>query len=97
MSTCPVCKFSAKEIEKDFFFGKTYCCPRHDEFDVTGQVLESSSHMNASPHDWEAALRRASEKATNGSRPVIRLFDFYDWMPRAPAQSGTSHRPASSP
>ena len=41
MPACPVCKFSAKEIEKDFFYGKTYLCPRHGEFDVTLQVLES--------------------------------------------------------
>ena len=94
MSTCPVCKFSAKEIEKDFFYGKTYLCPRHGEFDVTLQVLESPTHMHAGPNDWEVALRRASEKATNRSRPVIRLFDFYDWAPgHILVHSGTSNRP----
>ena len=83
MPACPVCKFSAKEIEKDFFYGKTYLCPRHGEFDVTLQVLESPIHMHASPNDWEAALRKASEKAAPiGSRPIIRLFDFYDWTSR---------------
>ena len=82
MAICPICKITASEIQKDFFFGKTYRCPRHKEFDVMAQVLESSTHMKASSNEWEAALERASEKATNRSRPLIRLFDFYDWKPQ---------------
>ena len=91
MPVCPVCRFSAKEIEKDFFYGKTYQCPRCGEFDVTLQVLESPIYMHASPSDWEAPLRKASEKATMiGSRPIIRLFDFYDWSSRATQPNSAS-------
>ena len=96
MPACPICKLSAAEIQNDFFHGKTYRCPKHDEFDVASQVLQSPTHMDAGSNNWEAALRSASEKATIGSRPLIRLFDFYDWTLRmTPAQSGS--RRASSP
>ena len=83
MAICPICKFTAREIQIDFYHGKTYRCPRHDEFDVVAQVLDSPDHMKAGSKQWEAALERASVKATDGSRPRIRLYEFYDWTPHS--------------
>ena len=92
MAICPICKYAAKEIQIDFYFGKTYRCPRHDEFDVVTQVLNSPDHMKAGSKQWEAALKRASEKATNGERPRIRLYEFYDWTPLPEASHDRSER-----
>ena len=47
IATCPICKSDAQEIEPGVFDGKTFRCPKHGEFDVTGSVLSVRAHMAA--------------------------------------------------
>ena len=81
MPICPICKSAAEEIQAGFFYGKTFRCPKHGEFDVASAVLSTSVLMNARQNEWEAALETASEKAIKGLRPRILLYDFYDRLP----------------
>ena len=76
MSICPICKLSAEEIEQGLFDGKTFRCPKHGEFGVTGSVLSDRRHMAAGLHPWEAALKKASDRAAAGARPRILTYDF---------------------
>ena len=82
MAICPICRSAAEEIQTDFFYGKTFRCPKHGEFDVASAVLSTPDLMTARPSEWEAALKQASEKAIKGSRPRILLYDFHDRKPR---------------
>ena len=82
MAICPICKSAdAEEIQTDFFYGKTFRCPKHGEFDVASAVLSSPDLMNAPPNEWESALRMAAEKAIALSRPRILEYDFHNRKP----------------
>jgi hypothetical protein len=76
MAICPICKSISEQIEPGLRDGKTYRCPKHDEFDVTDTVLQSSDLMNANATKWETALERARERALPGKRPRIRTNHF---------------------
>ena len=80
MTVCPICKAAAEEIETEDSHAKTLRCQTHGEFDVSTAVLTSRPHMHASPNEWEAALKTASEKAIKGSRPRILIYDFHDGL-----------------
>jgi hypothetical protein len=71
MTSCPICKSPAEEIEPGFFDGTTFRCPNHKEFDVTDTVLKLSGYMDKGHAEWEAALTRAKAKAVTGKRPRI--------------------------
>jgi hypothetical protein len=38
MATCPICQSAAEEIEQGFFDGKTFRCPKHNDFQVSDTV-----------------------------------------------------------
>jgi hypothetical protein len=76
MATCPICKLDAEEIEPGAFDGKTFRCPNHGEFDVTGSVLSVRAHMAADSNQWEAALKKATNRIAAGKRPRIVTYDF---------------------
>jgi hypothetical protein len=76
MATCPICRSDAEEIEPGVFDGKTFRCPKHGEFDVTGSVLGVRTHMAADSNQWEAALKKAVSRAAAGKRPRILTYDF---------------------
>ena len=76
MATCPICKSDAEEIEPGSFDGKTFRCPKHGEFDVTGSVLSARAHMAADTAQWEAALKKARSRVFGGKRPRIVTYDF---------------------
>jgi uncharacterized Zn finger protein (UPF0148 family) len=76
MPTCPICKTDAFEIEAGYFDGKTFRCPKHGEFDVTGSVLSDRTHMAAEENQWEAALKKAAGRVIAGRRPRILTYDF---------------------
>jgi len=76
MATCPICKSAALEIETGLFDGKAFRCPKHDEVGVAGAVLSMPAHMNAGPDQWEAALKRASDRTVRGAWPRILTYDF---------------------
>ena len=76
MATCPICKSDAEEIEPGAFDGKTFRCPKHAEFDVTGSVLSVRAHMAADTAQWEAALKKARGRVFGGKRPRIVTYDF---------------------
>ena len=84
MAICPICRSDAEEIQVGFFYGKTFRYPKHGEFDVASTVLSTAALMNAPGHEWEAALKEAVEKAIEGSRPRILLYDFHDQKPSHP-------------
>jgi len=74
MATCPICKSVAEEIEPGFFDGKTFRCPKHNEFEVTDTVLYTRT--NADSAKWEVPLSRAKDKAPAGARPRINDYCF---------------------
>ncbi len=76
MATCPICKSGAQEIDPGFFDGKTFRCPKHGEFQVSGSVLKTPAHMDANSIKWEAALKRAIDRASKNARPRILIYDF---------------------
>ena len=76
MATCPICRSDAEEIEPGVFDGKTFRCPKHGEFDVTGSVLGVRTHMAADSNQWEAALKKAVSRAAAGKRPRTLTYDF---------------------
>jgi hypothetical protein len=76
MLTCPICRSTAEEIEPGFFDGKTFRCPNHGEFDVSGSVLNTPALMDADMAQWDVALRIATDRATPGKRPRILTSDF---------------------
>jgi hypothetical protein len=51
-------------------------CPRHDKIKVAGSVFSDAKAKNASPEEWEAALRRAKQRAGAGVWPTITTYDF---------------------
>ena len=75
MSTCPICKSEAMEIEPGMFDGKTFRCPKHREFGVSDSVLSVREFMDAETERWESALANASSRAIDG-RPRILTYDF---------------------
>ena len=75
-ATCPICKSAAEEIETEGSHAKTFRCQTHGEFDVSTAVLTSRSHMQASPNEWETALK--IKNAAAGKRPRILKYDFHD-------------------
>jgi len=74
MTTCPVCKLEAQDIEPGFFDGKTFRCPKHGDFDVSDTAL--TTRLSASSDEWEAALNKATTRVGAGKRPKILDLDF---------------------
>ena len=83
MTTCPICKSVAEEIEPGHFDGRTYRCPKHREFDVADSVLETPRLMDASTTEWEMALKRAKDKSSPGTRPRILTYHFAGGTPQS--------------
>ena len=77
-ATCPICTSAAEQIETEGPGTKTFSCQTHGEFDVSTAVLTSRSHMQASPNEWETALKIAAKNAAAGKRPRILKYDFHD-------------------
>jgi hypothetical protein len=76
MATCPICKSEAEEIEPGTFDGVWFRCLKHREFGVSDTVLSLKPRMDAGPDEWEAALKKAIERAGAGERPKILDLDF---------------------
>jgi hypothetical protein len=76
MATCPICKSEAQEIESGFFDGKTFLCPKDGDFDVANSVFAEPALMAAGSDRWEAALKKATNRAAAGRRPRIVTHDF---------------------
>ena len=76
MATCPICQSAAEEIEQGFFDGKTFRCPKHNDFQVSDTVLSNPALMAAARNQWEAALIKATNRADAGARPRIFTDDF---------------------
>jgi hypothetical protein len=53
-------------------------CPKHGKFKVAGTVfvLASAGPQTAGREKWEAAFKKAKEKAKPGSWPLITTYDF---------------------
>jgi hypothetical protein len=73
MAICPVCKSEAEEIDPGTFDGVWFRCLKHREFGISDTAL---LRKDASPEQWERALKRATERAGEGTRPKILDTDF---------------------
>ena len=76
MTTCPICKGSAVEIDPGLFDGTSYRCEKHGDFSASGSTLSSRVCMEADKGRWEGALEKARNRAIKGKRPVILTYDF---------------------
>jgi hypothetical protein len=76
MAICPICQSAAEEIDQGFFDGKTFRCPKHNDFQVSDTVLSNPALMAAARNQWEAALIKATNRADAGARPRIFTDDF---------------------
>jgi hypothetical protein len=76
MAICPICKSEAEEIEPGTFDGKWFRCLKHREFGVSDTVLSLKARMDARSDEWEAALKKAIERAGAEERPKILDLDF---------------------
>ena len=74
MATCPVCKTEAEEIDPGTFDGVWFRCLKHREFGVSDTAL--ITRRGAEPEQWERALKKAIERAGEGTRPKILDTDF---------------------
>lgn len=75
MARCPICQSEAQEIEPGTFIdGKWFRCPTHKDFGVSDTAL--TTRMNATSDEWEAALKKAANRADAGKRPKILDLDF---------------------
>src|SRR5262249_35952575 len=59
-----------------FFDGKTFLCQKDGYFDVGVSGLADPAFMAAGSDRWEAALKRAANRAAAGRRPRIVTHDF---------------------
>jgi hypothetical protein len=70
---CPICREPAKPIDnRPDTTG--FDCVNHDKFYVTGTALEEDADKPR--QEWEAALKRAKERAELGEWPTINSYDF---------------------
>ena len=76
MTTCPVCKAKAEEIELGTIDGKIFRCLKHGDFAVANSVFCVLEFANASEHWWEVAFKRATSRAAGKRRPKILTYDF---------------------
>jgi hypothetical protein len=53
-----------------------YACATHSNFKVADIVFAEQRAKGYTREQWEAALRKASQRAKEGEWPVIRSFDF---------------------
>ena len=74
MAICPVCKSEAEVIDPGTFDGVWFRCLKHREFGVSDTALKT--RKDASSEQWERALKRATERAGEGTRPKILDTDF---------------------
>jgi hypothetical protein len=75
MPPCPICKSEAKSLPRSGDHNG-FDCVQHGKFKVNGTVLVIETYMNAGREKWEAALKRAKEKAAPGEWPLITSYDF---------------------
>jgi hypothetical protein len=73
MTKCPVCKSEAQFIVPRVIGGKSFRCPKHEDFDVSDTVF--STRATATSAEWERALKNAINRA-GAKRPKIIDGDF---------------------
>ena len=75
MLICPICKSEAEEIEPGTFDGVWFRCLKHREFGVSDTALKT--RKDAEPEQWERALKKATERASDGNRPENSRRGFF--------------------
>lgn len=70
---CPICKTEAQRLDK-IGDADGFDCPRHGKIKVSGTVM--ATKMDATAEEWEAALKRAKERADSDEWPIIDGYDF---------------------
>jgi hypothetical protein len=76
MAICPICGSEAEELDK-VADAEGFDCPKHGKFKVASTVFVLENADGArSPEQWEAAFKKAKEKARRGTWPLITTYDF---------------------
>jgi hypothetical protein len=73
MTTCPICGAEAEALDRTGD-AEGFDCPRHRKFKVAGSV--SAIEPTKNRQEWEAALKRATERAKPDEWPCITNYDF---------------------
>jgi hypothetical protein len=73
MAICPICKSETKALDR-VRDTEGFDCPQHDKFKVSGTAL--ATKKDASREQWEAAFKRAKQRAAPGEWPKIMDGDF---------------------
>jgi hypothetical protein len=75
MAICPICKSEAGTLDK-IGDADGFDCRRHEKFKVAGSVFTNPRTKDASPEQWERALKNAKAKAPGAWAPCIQTYDF---------------------
>jgi len=71
----PICKSAVQELDRTG--GATgFDCETHGQFKVADGVFKDGRVKNYTPAQWEAALRKASQRTKKEEWPVIESYDF---------------------
>jgi hypothetical protein len=73
--TCPICKTTAKPLDK-LGDAEGFECLAHDRFRVSESVLAVPALRNSPGRRWEDALRRARARQPGETAPTIMTYDF---------------------
>jgi hypothetical protein len=71
---CPICKSQARPLDRTGD-ATGFRCEKHGNFKVAGSVFATPT-KDATPEQWEAALKRAKKRTVPGEWPVVTTYDF---------------------
>ena len=71
---CPICKNPESKALDKLGNADGFDCPKHDKFRVSSTAKKLK--VDATPEQWEAALKKARARTKPDEWPVIRDDDF---------------------
>jgi hypothetical protein len=76
MAVCPICASKVRALDRTID-SDAFDCPQHDKFKVAWTAfVDAASGKNATPQQWESALKKAKARTSPGEWPIIRTIDF---------------------
>ena len=73
---CPICKSSAQEVPRTGD-ATGFHCPTQGDFKVADTVFAEANAKDYTRDQWEAALKKAEQRAEPDEGPLIIVDDFY--------------------
>jgi hypothetical protein len=73
---CPICKSAVHEFDRTTRDATGFDCETHGKFKVANTVFKDGRVKNYVRAQWEAVLRKATQRAKEGEWPVIESGDF---------------------